>query len=632
MISAELYSSGRRPIVVLQRDDKANPGAWARLQETYARGVVGGSGNRTEVRADVFLAELETLRAVRGMFSESIDLGPTLQAQLRALATDRRHREQALANRSPVDLAALEAELRASGFVRRLKPFQLKNLAAILRLPHGADFSVPGAGKTSVALANFAIGRARGVFTRSLVLAPIAAFSAWKDDAIECFIVPLNVAVHTGPDSLIPQTADILLTNYNRVAADYDRLRAFVAEQPTQVVLDEAHRVKRGALGVHGRAVLDLAYAARRRDILTGTPAPQGAYDLIALVRFLYPGQDNQILPRSAYIERDGRDEQVLRDTSAAIERYFVRTPKLELALPPTKFDVIRRQMGPIQRAIYDALVGRYRSSFQLEKTGRREFDRLGRVVMYLLEAATNPILLVAGSDEADELGFRHPPIELAGDEPLTDLLSSYNLYETPWKYAEVAQIVANAKARGEKVLIWSNFVRNLKALGRHLGEFKPAIIHGGIPPEDGAPPNVTTREQELRRFRQDSNCSVLLANPAACGEGVSLHHWCHHAVYLDRSFNAGHFLQSQDRIHRLGLMDGMLTRFTILASADSIDDAVDGRLRHKVTALSQLMNDPGLVQVALPEPDEGQTSPPVQLDDIQAVLTYLKRVPPHAA
>ena len=30
-------------------------------------------------------------------------------------------------------------------------PFQLKNLAAILRLPHGADFSVPGAGKTTVA-------------------------------------------------------------------------------------------------------------------------------------------------------------------------------------------------------------------------------------------------------------------------------------------------------------------------------------------------------------------------------------------------------------------------------------------------------------------------------------------------
>jgi SNF2 family DNA or RNA helicase len=566
------------------------------------------------------------------MFDQAIFLGPNLQAQLRALAADRRLREQALVNLSPFDIAALEVELQVAGFTRRLKPFQLRNLAAILRLPHGADFSVPGAGKTSVALANFAIGRARGVFTHSLVVAPIAAFSAWKDDAIECFGSPPKLAVHTGPDSIIPQTADILLTNYNRVAADYDRLRAFVANQPTQIVLDEAHRVKKGALGVHGRAVLDLAYAARRRDILTGTPAPQGAYDLIALVRFLYPGQDNQILPRSAYIERDGRDENVLRETSEAIGRYFVRTPKSDLALPPTKFDVVRRQMGPIQEAIYDALVGRYCASFQLEKANRREFDRLGRVVMYLLEAATNPILLVAGSDEADELGFAHPPLELAGGEPLVDLLSSYNLYETPWKYAEVARIALEASTRGEKVLVWSNFVRNLKALGRYLSEFNPALIHGGIPPEDGAPVSMTTREQELRRFRQDSNCSVLLANPAACGEGVSLHHCCHHAIYLDRSFNAGHFLQSQDRIHRLGLAAGTVTHFTILASADSIDDAVDGRLRHKVTALSRLMNDPGLVHVALPEPDEGQANPPVQADDLQAVLEHLNRASPHAA
>jgi SNF2 family DNA or RNA helicase len=566
------------------------------------------------------------------MFEETIVLGPKLQFQLRALAADRRSREEALANISQFDPAALEAELKAAGFIRALKPFQLRNLSRILSLPHGADFSVPGAGKTSVALANFALGRARGAFNRALVVAPIAAFSAWKDDALECFASAPNVVVHTGPEGFIPQTADILLTNYNRVAADYDRLRAFVAEQPTQIVLDEAHRVKRGALGVHGRAVLDLAYAARRRDVLTGTPAPQGAYDLIALMRFLYPGQDGQILPRSAYVERDGRDAEVLRQTSDAIARYFVRTAKSELALPPTRFKVVRRQMGSIQQAIYDALVGRYSAVFRVEKTNRREFDRLGRVVMYLLEAATNPMLLVAGSDEADEIGFAHPPLEVTGDEPLINLLNSYNLYETPWKYAEVGNIVREALTRGERVLVWSNFVRNLKALGRHLAEFNPAIIHGGIPPEDGAPTGAITREQELRRFRNDPHCSVLLANPAACGEGVSLHHSCHHAVYLDRSFNAGHFLQSQDRIHRIGLAEGVLTHFTILASADTIDDAVDGRLRNKVEALSLLMNDPGLVQVALPEPDEGQTIPPVQADDVQAVLDHLKRASPHVA
>jgi hypothetical protein len=92
----------------------------------------------------------------------------------------------------------------------------------------------------------------------------------------------------------------------------------------------------------------------------------------------------------------------------------------------------------------------------------------------------------------------------------------------------------------------------------------------------------------------------------------------------LDRTFNAGQFLQSQDRIHRLGLDRNTLTTFTVLTSIGTIDDSVDWRLRDKVKALSKLMNDPGLVQVALPESDEGDIGPPVHKDDLAAVVAHL--------
>ena len=140
-----------------------------------------------------------------------------------------------------------------------------------------------------------------------------------------------------------------------------------------------------------------------------------------------------------------------------------------------------------------------------------------------------------------------------------------------------------------------------------------------------GHPRTPVTREMEFDRFRHDPNCSVLLANPAACGEGVSLHHWCHHAVYLDRSFNASHFLQSQDRIHRLGLDKDTITTFTVLVSRGTIDETVDVRLIEKVEALSTLMNDPGLVQVALPNADVGEGGTPVFEDDVTAVLAHLE-------
>jgi SNF2-related domain len=625
MISAELYSQNR-PTVVVEQSKSVNPGAWARLQEAFSRGVLSGSSDQTVVHADVFFSELDVLRELRTVFGERVDIGPALKSHLDSMVRDRRQREASLTGEPhSIDLDALAAELTASGFKRMLMPFQLSNLVRLLRLPHAADFSVPGAGKTTVALAAYSIRRKRGLVDRLAVIAPIAAFEAWREDTQACFDAPPKFAIYSGSGAFIPGGTEVLVCNYNRAANNYDDIRQFVASAKTQVVLDEAHRVKRGAAGVHGRAVLDLAYAATRRDVLTGTPAPQGAYDLVALMKFLYPGQDRQILPRSTYLAEQGREAEVLQETHEAVARYFVRTPKSALQLPPTTFNVVRRSMSPIQSAIYDSLIGQYKASFALGDRGRHEMQRLGRVVIYLLEAATNPMLLTAGSDDGDDPGFSHPPLELQGNESLKELLARYNNFETPWKYNEVASIVARAAFRGEKVLIWTNFVRNIRMLMRLLAAHQPAAVYGAIPSESAAAQGTLTREMEFTRFRQDSACHVLIANPAACGEGVSLHHWCHHAVYLDRSFNAGHFLQSQDRIHRLGLAKGTVTNFTILASQGTIDDSVHGRLTEKVHALSRLMNDPGLVQIALPAPDEGEGGAAAFQDDAAAIVAHVE-------
>jgi SNF2 family DNA or RNA helicase len=387
--------------------------------------------------------------------------------------------------------------------------------------------------------------------------------------------------------------------------------------------------MKRGREGVHGRATLDLAFDSERRDLLTGTPTPQGAYDLVALIEFLYPGQARQILPADVFTPRLALDGSVLRETNQAVQRYFVRTCKSALGLPPTEMRVVSRRMGPLQDAIYAALKGIYRGELGLSTRDRRDLRRMGQIVMYLLEAATNPLLLPAGSDEFDPEPFAHPPLKIEGYEPLRQLLKDYGLYERPWKYDYIVGAVKEAANRNEKTLVWTNFVRNIRLLEIELREFAPAVIHGGVPGEDSAPTSdaVKTRERELDRFRNDGGCHVLLANPAAAGEGVSLHHWCHHAIYLDRTFNAWHFLQSQDRIHRLGLDANTLTRFTLLVSGSSIDETVDGRLRDKVSGLAVLLDDPGLVQVALPtEDDDGAdgASEPAFQDDLAALRDHL--------
>lgn len=98
------------------------------------------------------------------------------------------------------------------------------------------------------------------------------------------------------------------------------------------------------------------------------------------------------------------------------------------------------------------------------------------------------------------------------------------------------------------------------------------------------------SREFLISKFRDDPHAHVLIANPAACAESISLHKVCHHALYLDRSFNCAHYLQSLDRIHRLGLAENEHTFYYIFQSAGSIDEVIHARLREKMKRMREII------------------------------------------
>src|SRR5262249_16226093 len=133
------------------------------------------------------------------------------------------------------------------------------------------------------------------------------------------------------------------------------------------------------------------------------------------------------------------------------------------------------------------------------------------------------------------------------------DLLRAIAETEIPAKIAKALQIVESelSDSQHSKILIWTSFVQNLLPLQKSLEGWEPVVIYGAV--ATGSDEDADTREGRIRRFHADPNCRVMIANPAACGEGISLHTACHHAIYVDRAFNAAHYLQSVDRIHRLG-------------------------------------------------------------------------------
>jgi hypothetical protein len=292
-----------------------------------------------------------------------------------------------------------------------LTGFQARDLGKLLQLNHGANFSVPGAGKTRVALAVMQARRALGQIVRTLVVAPKSAFESWKVEALTCFQSSApHVEVFEGG---VAPDCELLLVNYERLPDAQASLTHWLRSKPSLLVLDEAHRIKLGSAGAWGSACLALGPYASSRLILSGTPAPNGAADLENLMAFVWPGQGRASVA-SALAGND------LRVASRRLRPLFVRTTKQELGLPPLDVVVRRIDLPPLHRDLYGALLGQMSARWT---GGERNAAQLGRILLYLLMAATTPALLATGASRYEPLPYRVPPLVPPAGSSLATLM-----------------------------------------------------------------------------------------------------------------------------------------------------------------------------------------------------------------
>ena len=94
-------------------------------------------------------------------------------------------------------------------------------------------------------------------------------------------------------------------------------------------------------------------------------------------------------------------------------------------------------------------------------------------------------------------------------------------------------------------------------------------------------------------------------------------------SIWTARSM-PGQYLQSLDRIHRLGLAENIDTRMTFLAGVGTIDETIDRRLRLKAERLALMLDDEDLVTMALPDEEEGYGDD-IDTEDLEALFGHLR-------
>lgn len=502
---------------------------------------------------------------------------------------------------------------------RNLYELQLLSAYHLAFSRNACNFSVPGAGKTSIVygayayLKNLQPSEGKKV-DKLLIISPLSAFGPWESEYYECFgkypttkRLLSSMSKQDKINYLYSNTiSELNLISYRSVSSLKDALAYFLKNNKTMVVLDEAHKIKNTSGGMDAQAILELAEHCESRVVLTGTPAPNGYEDLYNLFKFIWPAKNiigyqvNQLRDMT-----DKKDENRINNLTSSIAPFFIRIKKSDLGIPaPIINPAISVKMGNVQRLIYDYIEKKYMESIMQNKeydfATKFKAQLLGAKLIRLMQAATNPSLLkLPLNNFLDEEDISSSNIDIIDDSKLMKQILDYDELEIPQKFVVTKDLIEKIINSGGKIVVWASFVQTILDFKNYLktNGINSQELYGKIPVEKQGVEDESesvlelTREKIIKEFQKD-DCpyKVLIANPFAVAESISLHKCCHNAIYLERTFNAAHFMQSKDRIHRYDPSPTYETNYYFILSEDSIDETIDERLNFKEKRMLEIL------------------------------------------
>ena len=507
--------------------------------------------------------------------------------------------------------------LISPNFKRQLMEHQNESVEHMNKVGNVANFSVPGSGKTTISLAGISNLIDEKKIEKILVIGPTASFLPWEQEFQICFgrkpsSLRLNMETIQNLESLAP-SYELFLLHYQTASIYKDQLINFLQNNKTILIVDESHRIKNPKGGIWANNILSLAPFAERRMVLSGTPMPNDFKDLWNQIQFLWPG-NNPLGTRSQYeYNLKISNGNIVGRNREIFDALFCRIKKDDLDLPKPKFEWHTVPFEKYQREIYDAVASSVLKEIQ-SYSERLEIRKLRGAYVKIMQAASNPDLLKTHAGKinldkvlfAEQFGFEkkdedETEIEIEMPElnlSIYDKIVEYTkLGEIPSKMTKSAKIAKEIMDAGRKVIIWTTFVDNSEILVQLLSEFDPIVINGTVAKNSDENPD-DNREIRIEDFKNDTNPRVLIATASSIGESVSLHKnlkgqtVCTDAIYLERNYNGAQFMQSMDRIHRIGIEPGTQINYHFILGEHSIDQKIDKRLFEKWSDMTEALND----------------------------------------
>lgn len=506
------------------------------------------------------------------------------------------------------------------------QPFKKQLLASfhIAFAKNVANFSVPGTGKTTMVYTAFAAMKSGDYYDEPikslLVVGPLSCFIPWQEEYEQCFgKKPSLVVVESANDIDIlhskSRPVELILINYEKMRPGsqfQNGLVAYCRIHKTMLVLDEAHRVKNPE-GVYANSIMPLARTARSRVVLTGTPIPQGFQDLLNITRFLYP--DKKILSYSykrlkQFTKNPERYTREISRLTDQFEPFFIRLGKSDFNIKPAiDLTPIHVEFSDTEQRIWNTIDAQ-------SKESNSRFS-----MIRLLQASSNPYLLTQklnlkefyGLEEDDsEEPYSENEIGEQDDLELLNPIFTNESKNVGSKIKACANLAAQLVSQGEKVIIWIVFTDTAQRVHNALKELN--IKSGALLGKSNNTASIInenkSRDDVIQSFKNTTELNCVIANAAAVGESISLHKnaqgqkVCSNALYLERNFNCAQYLQSRDRVHRVGISDDVKVNYHFFKTSGTLDDHLDQSLKRKSRIMEEFIESESIPLILLEDSD----------------------------
>lgn len=424
----------------------------------------------------------------------------------------------------------------------QLKPYVVASVNHLLKNDHAGLFLAPSLGKTLITLLAFLIRQQRGEVNTLLVTASIRIIhSVWPRE-IKKWGFPFKCSIMQGtvPQRLkaFNRDVDVYLTNYENLGWLEDQLKGKNRRKFDVCALDESSKIK-STKTKRFKVIKRIATAFKHRQILTGSPIPNGLKDIFAQIFFLDLGKTlgiyitaflNLYFYPSGY---KGYDWQPLPDSEAKI---FKLIKPLILRIGNEVLD-----MPPLHRV---------NRTIILSDKVRQQYDDLEQEFI----AEINDGIIVAENAASKSAKLR----QITGGNVYDADGSTINIHEE--KVEELKEIID--ELQGSPCIVSYEFKHELKVLQKHFP--KAPYIGGGVSAKKG---------DEIAEQWNRGNIPVLFGNPASIAHGLNLQESGRHLIMFSMTWNLEYYEQLYQRLWRQGQKN---TVFVIhLIAEGTIDEAM---------------------------------------------------------